>query len=503
MTWLIIFSLIIFALCVWFLARPFKSSAKGGEQTAQALQYGLSRDRLLRQLELLEAQTAEGVVDQAVVVEETQRLELELAGILHKLDASEEAEQSNEDAEQNKLVWWLAVAGFGLVFPVATVLTYGSWQASTLVKLASIDSDMPMAAGSTSSVQKIDQSVVQRGVSNRNFPPEVLAMVAQLENRMQTTPDDGNGWKRLGRAYAVMGRFQESIAAYTKANEFLPDDADVKAALQDLARYKDGETNAPNVAAAPDQHQGQGQFPPQVMQMVAQLEKRLQDSPKDVDGWKRLGRSYMVMKRYSDAVTAYTQAAELAPNDGDIQSALAELASIAGSKNSQHSQAVDKTNEGSISAHPKLPAGSLEEIIALERKVATDQKDVPTWVKLAKAYKGINRTQESIKAFKTAYELVPESTFVLSMYAEAVFTDNPKDPEGKALALYEKLYELNPNHPDGLWFIGLAAYSEGNLSKTVKLWKQLLGVLKPNSEGSRSVQQALSRVEALLSNSKK
>ena len=55
--------------------------------------------------------------------------------------------------------------------------------------------------------------------------------------------------------------------------------------------------------------------------MVARLEKKLADNPNDGAGWKRLGRSYTVMGRYSEAVSAYTSAAELLPNDGEIQHA--------------------------------------------------------------------------------------------------------------------------------------------------------------------------------------
>ena len=50
---------------------------------------------------------------------------------------------------------------------------------------------------------------------------------------------------------------------------------------------------------------------PDVDEMVASLEARLQLSPDDVGGWLMLGRSYQTMKRYDDAVSAFEKAIEL------------------------------------------------------------------------------------------------------------------------------------------------------------------------------------------------
>ena len=57
---------------------------------------------------------------------------------------------------------------------------------------------------------------------------------------------------------------------------------------------------------APAQQQaGNG---PDVLAMVAKLEKRLQAQPDDVQGWLMLGRSYMALQRLDDAVNAYDKA---------------------------------------------------------------------------------------------------------------------------------------------------------------------------------------------------
>lgn len=51
------------------------------------------------------------------------------------------------------------------------------------------------------------------------------AMVSRLAAKLRDHPEDPGGWKLLGRSYAVMGRFDESVRAYAKATELDPRDA--------------------------------------------------------------------------------------------------------------------------------------------------------------------------------------------------------------------------------------------------------------------------------------
>jgi cytochrome c-type biogenesis protein CcmH len=49
--------------------------------------------------------------------------------------------------------------------------------------------------------------------------PDVDAMLAQLEQRLQQNPDDVDGWAMLGRARFMLQRYAGSAEAYAKANE--------------------------------------------------------------------------------------------------------------------------------------------------------------------------------------------------------------------------------------------------------------------------------------------
>lgn len=65
---------------------------------------------------------------------------------------------------------------------------------------------------------------------------------------------------------------------------------------------------------------------PNVEAMVASLAARLQENPNDVDGWKMLGRSYLQLKDFSGATTAYEQAVNL--ESGQNAQTLADLGEV-------------------------------------------------------------------------------------------------------------------------------------------------------------------------------
>jgi cytochrome c-type biogenesis protein CcmH len=52
--------------------------------------------------------------------------------------------------------------------------------------------------------------------------------------------------------------------------------------------------------------------------MVDGLAARLKENPDDLAGWRRLGRSYVVLKEYKKAAAAYEQAVRLAPKDVEV-----------------------------------------------------------------------------------------------------------------------------------------------------------------------------------------
>jgi cytochrome c-type biogenesis protein CcmH len=65
--------------------------------------------------------------------------------------------------------------------------------------------------------------------------PNPMAMVAQLAQRLETNPNDLDGWLRLIRAYAVLGDKPKAVAALTRARTVFASQAPAQAALAKAA----------------------------------------------------------------------------------------------------------------------------------------------------------------------------------------------------------------------------------------------------------------------------
>jgi cytochrome c-type biogenesis protein CcmH len=61
-----------------------------------------------------------------------------------------------------------------------------------------------------------------------------------------------------------------------------------------------------------------------ILAMVGNLAARLEQQPGDVEGWARLGRSYMVLNEPQKAREAYANAMKLKPDDAALKDAYAE-----------------------------------------------------------------------------------------------------------------------------------------------------------------------------------
>lgn len=68
---------------------------------------------------------------------------------------------------------------------------------------------------------------------------------------------------------------------------------------------------------------------PSIEQMVNGLAQRMKTTPNDLQGWVMLGRSYIVLKRYPDAVAAYAKAYSLQGDDPRILTDYAEALALA------------------------------------------------------------------------------------------------------------------------------------------------------------------------------
>ncbi len=142
---------------------------------------------------------------------------------------------------------------------------------------------------------------------------QIEAMVAKLAERMKQNPDDAQGWAMLARSYAVMGRYEDSAAAYGKAVERVPDNAHLLADYADALAMARGQ----NLQGEPE----------------ALIMRALKIDPNHAKSLALAGTIAFDKKNYAEAIKYWEKLATLAPPDTEmarnVQASIAEARGLA------------------------------------------------------------------------------------------------------------------------------------------------------------------------------
>lgn len=127
--------------------------------------------------------------------------------------------------------------------------------------------------------------------------------VADLRARLQSSPDDAEGWMLLGRAYGAMQRNDEALAALGKALKLKPNDADI------MVAYAQADSlNRPD-------HRIEGHA-------RALLQKALQADPSNQRGLWLIGISDYQRGDYAQASKSWSTLLPLLPPQSDVAKAV-------------------------------------------------------------------------------------------------------------------------------------------------------------------------------------
>jgi cytochrome c-type biogenesis protein CcmH len=126
---------------------------------------------------------------------------------------------------------------------------------------------------------------------------EVDAMVARLAAKLRENPDDVEGWKLLGRSYSVMGRYPDAVAAFAKAAEKAPRDAQLLADFADVLAMARGQS----LAGEPEKL----------------VERALEIDPKNLKALALLGTAAYERKDYARAAEIWGRMLPLVPEGSE------------------------------------------------------------------------------------------------------------------------------------------------------------------------------------------
>ncbi|MFH1045308.1 MAG: c-type cytochrome biogenesis protein CcmI [Pseudomonadota bacterium] len=110
----------------------------------------------------------------------------------------------------------------GIAVPLASVLLY-------------------LGVGNPHALDPRKESAAQ-GAPHQLEQKQIESMVARLVQRLETNPDDGEGWVMLARTYSALGRYGDAAGAYARAEVMFPKNAKLLADYADTLAMAQGQS---------------------------------------------------------------------------------------------------------------------------------------------------------------------------------------------------------------------------------------------------------------------
>ncbi|HET9123179.1 MAG TPA: hypothetical protein VFN52_06765 [Acidiferrobacteraceae bacterium] len=154
-------------------------------------------------------------------------------------------------------------------------------------------------------------------------------------------------------------------------------------------------------------------------------------------------------------------------------------------------------------AAPAIPPFVFQMVARLQGHLQRHPQDLAGWMQLARSYEVLGHPHKAQQAYARAYGLAPRNVQVVSSYAWALYSQDPTRTAGTVAQVYHRLYQLDPERQDALWFLGLEAYNAGHLHGAIGYWQRLLRLMPAASPARKGVQDAIANVQQALKKPKR
>lgn len=229
--------------------------------------------------------------------------------------------------------------------------------------------------------------------------PTVEAMIDRLRTRLETAPDDPEGWRMLGWSYQSLGRYGEAAEAYRAAARLAPQDAEIASSLAEaLVRQAGGAVTA---------------------EAAAEFRNALAGNPADPRARFFLGQAKSQAGDHAGAIADWLAVVDDAPPGADyvadVSARIVALASEAGidlgdrlAELSRHS-ALGTPTATQVAEAESMPATDRQAMIrgmveGLEARLATQPDDPDGWVRLVRSWSVLGEEARAEEALRRAAE---------------------------------------------------------------------------------------------------
>lgn len=187
--------------------------------------------------------------------------------------------------------------------------------------------------------QALAPELAGSGLAHDVTPQQIEEMVQRLASRLQSNPDNAEGWVMLARSYSALGRFEQAAAAYANAAKRLPEDAQLLADYADVLGMAQGR----RLEGEPEQ-------------LIA---RALRIEPNNIKALALAGSVAFEKKNYAKAVEYWQRTVGLLPQDSEmansVNASIAEARTLGKGGVVEQSRRADAApGKGSVSGVIKL-----------------------------------------------------------------------------------------------------------------------------------------------------
>lgn len=424
MTVFLIGAVLLAAIALAFVLPPLLR--KDEDNTRQVARDDLNLAVLRDQLRELDADLAEGLIEQAAYESARHDLEQRVA---------EEVQPDTAIQMSGKRNRAVAIA-IGVAVPALAISIY-------------------LALGSPDALDPTQQIAANEN-AHEVTPAQVEAMVAGLAERLRSKPDDVNGWNILARSYAAMGRYPEASKAYAHLITLVPNDANLLVDYADTLAMSLGKS----LQGEPEK-------------MVA---RALQIDPKNIKALSLAGSAAFERREYANAATQWRKILALVPADSEtaqsITASINEAQSLSGQPVSPQPPVAQAAQGGAVSAtaaQPGKAAGRIQGTVELDPALRGQVADTDVVFIFARAANGppfpLAVLRKQVKDLPTAFSLDDE----MSMMPDAKISSFPQVVVGARIS---KSGNAKPEAGDFEGLTGAVVPGTGNVNVIIKTRRQ-------------------------------
>ncbi len=321
--------------------------------------------------------------------------------------------------------------------------------------------------------------------------PDVQKMVANLEARLATSPDDLEGWLMLGRSRGVLGNPQGAADAFRRALTLSANDpraiGSLGEALTDIAG---------------------GVVTPEAKGLFTRLGEVDPKDPRSLFylGWadSEAGDNQAALRRWQELLAATPADAPWRPRVVEaIQAAAAQLKLDPAAVLAQvpTPPAAPQPSAEDVAAAQAMPAEDRMAMIRsmvekLQARMDADGSDVEGWLRLAQSRQVLGENDRARATFEQALKAHPDEPALLKGYGGTLLGPVRADtglPEvgDQAREQFSKAVSLQPDDPELWWFLGIRALQDGRKAEARSAWEKVLAHLDPAQPEYKDIKNRL------------